>query len=240
MIKTALITGASRGIGAATARLLAADGYCVAGTYCRSQAEMKELARTTGILPIRTDLSDPAQIPQLAQRALELLGHVDVLVNNAACSYIDLFQCMPPERIRELYAVNLTAVVELTRALLPSMLSRHSGCIINISSVWGETGASCEVDYAVTKGAVLALTRALAKEVGPSGIRVNAVSPATILTGMTAHLPPETLAELAEETPLGRNGTPEDVAEAVRFLASDRAAFITGQDLPVNGGFLCV
>ena len=183
MIKTALITGASRGIGAATARLLAADGYCVAGTCCRSQAEMEELARTTGILPIRTDLSDPAQIPQLAQRALELLGHVDVLVNNAACSYIDLFQCMPPERIRELYAVNLTAVVELTRALLPSMLSRHSGCIINISSVWGE---------------------------------------------------------LAEETPLGRNGTPEDVAEAVRFLASDRAAFITGQDLPVNGGFLCV
>ena len=115
--------------------------------------------------PSWTDLSDPAQIPQLAQRALELLGHVDVLVNNAACSYIDLFQCMPPERIRELYAVNLTAVVELTRALLPSMLSRHSGCIINISSVWGETGASCEVDYAVTKGAVLALTRALAKEV---------------------------------------------------------------------------
>ena len=197
MIKTALITGASRGIGAATARLLAADGYCVAGTCCRSQAEMEELARTTGILPIRTDLSDPAQIPQLAQRALELLGHVDVLVNNAACSYIDLFQCMPPERIRELYAVNLTAVVELTRALLPSMLSRHSGCIINISSVWGDTD-------------------------------------------MTVHLPPETLAELAEETPLGRNGTPEDVAEAVRFLASDRAAFITGQDLPVNGGFLCV
>ena len=116
MIKTALITGASRGIGAATARLLAADGYCVAGTCCRSQAEMEELACTTGILPIRTDLSDPAQIPQLAQRALELLGHVDVLVNNAACSYIDLFQCMPPERIRELYAVNLTAVVELTRA----------------------------------------------------------------------------------------------------------------------------
>ena len=96
------------------------------------------------------------------------------------------------------------------------------------------------MDYAVTKGAVLALPRALAKEVGPSGIRVNAVSPATILTDMTAHLPPETLAELAEETPLGRNGTPEDVAEAVRFLASDRAAFITGQDLPVNGGFLCV
>ena len=147
---------------------------------------------------------------------------------------------MPAEQVRRLYAVNLTAVVELTRALLPSMLSRHSGSIVAVSSMWGETGASCEVDYSVTKGAVLAFVRALAKEVGPSGIRVNAVSPGTILTDMTAPLGKETLDALAEETPLERLGTPEDVAQAVCFLASPRAAYITGQNLPVNGGFLCI
>lgn len=239
MMKTALVTGASRGIGAAIVRGLTADGYRVAGTYHRSGEAMQALAAECGVIPIRADLSDPAQLPQLAQTVLEQLGQVDVLVNNAACSYIDLFQCMLPEQVRELYAVNLTAVVELSRLLLPSMLSRHRGCIVNISSMWGETGASCEVDYSVTKGAVLAFTRALAKEVGSSGIRVNTVSPGTILTDMTAHLDAQTLDELAEETPLGRLGTPEDVAAAVRFLVSDQAAYITGQDLPVNGGFLC-
>ena len=161
-------------------------------------------------------------------------------MHNAACSVQNLFQCVPAEQVRRLYAVNLTAVVELTRALLPSMLSRHSGSIVAVSSMWGETGASCEVDYSVTKGAVLAFVRALAKEVGPSGIRVNAVSPGTILTDMTAPLGKETLDALAEETPLERLGTPEDVAQAVCFLASPRAAYITGQNLPVNGGFLCI
>ncbi len=239
MQKTALVTGASRGIGAAVACGLAADGYAVAGVYCRSADAMETLRQTHGIVPIQADLAQPETLPALAKTALEQLGHIDVLVNNAACSYINLFQCMPPEQVRQLYATNLTAVVELSRLLLPSMLSRKSGCIINISSMWGETGASCEVDYSVTKGAVLAFTRALAKEVGPSGIRVNAVSPGTIATDMVSHLPEETLAELAEETPLGRLGKPEDIADAVRFLASDRAAYITGQDLPVNGGFWC-
>ncbi len=240
MLKTALVTGASRGIGAAVVRALAADGYRVAGTYQKSRDAMDALAKECGVLPIPANLADTAQLSELAETALEQLGQVDLLVNNAGCSYLDLFQCMPPERVRELYAVNLTAVVELTRALLPAMLTRHCGCIINISSMWGEVGASCEVDYSVTKGAVLAFTKALAKEVGPSGIRVNAVSPGTIQTDMTAHLGAETLAELAEETPLGRLGTPEDVASAVRFLASEQASYITGQDLPVNGGFLCL
>lgn len=240
MIKTALVTGASRGIGAAVACALAADGYLVCGTYSKSREAIEALAASHGILPVQAELSDTAALPQLAQTVLDTLGHVDVLVNNAACSYTGLFQSMLPEQIHRLYSVNLTAVVELTRLLLPAMLSRHSGCIVNISSMWGEVGASCEVDYSVTKGAVLALTRALAKEVGPSGIRVNAVSPGTIRTDMTAPLGEQTLRELAEETPLGRLGTPQDVAEAVRFLASDRAAYITGQDLPVNGGFVCI
>lgn len=239
MLKTALVTGASRGIGAAIVRALTEDGYRVAGTYQKSGTAMDALAKECGVLPISANLADTAQLPKLAETVLTQLGQVDLLVNNAGCSYLDLFQCMSPERVRELYAVNLTAVVELTRALLPAMLQRHCGCIINISSMWGEVGASCEVDYSVTKGAVLAFTKALAKEVGPSGIRVNAISPGTIQTDMTAHLGAETLAELAEETPLGRLGTPEDVANAVRFLASEQASYITGQDLPVNGGFLC-
>lgn len=239
MLKTALVTGASRGIGAAVAKGLAADGYLVAGVYCHSRDAMEELAAACGVIPIAADLSQTDALPELAGTVLEHLGHVDVLVNNAACSYINLFQCLPPEQVRRLYAVNLTAPVELSRLLLPSMLSRHAGCIVNISSMWGETGASCEVDYSVTKGAILAFTRALAKEVGPSGIRVNAVSPGTIATDMVSHLPQETLDELAEETPLGRLGKPEDVADAVRFLVSEQAAYITGQDIPVNGGFWC-
>ena len=147
MLKTALVTGASRGIGAAVAKGLAADGYLVAGVYCHSRDAMEELAAACGVIPIAADLSQTDALPELAGTVLEHLGHVDVLVNNAACSYINLFQCLPPEQVRRLYAVNLTAPVELSRLLLPSMLSRHAGCIVNISSMWGETGASCEVDY---------------------------------------------------------------------------------------------
>ena len=140
MLKTALVTGASRGIGAAVAKGLAADGYQVAGVYCYSRDAMEELAAACGVIPIAADLSQTDALPELAETVLEHLGHVDVLVNNAACSYINLFQCLPPEQVRRLYAVNLTAPVELSRLLLPSMLSRHAGCIVNISSMWGDSG----------------------------------------------------------------------------------------------------
>lgn len=236
MLKTALVTGASRGIGAAIAKQLTEEGYQVTGISRTPSPELQRL----GVSFLSADLADTAAIPALAEQILAQMGQIDVLVHNAACSVQNLFQCVPAEQVRRLYAVNLTAVVELTRALLPSMLSRHSGSIVAVSSMWGETGASCEVDYSVTKGAVLAFVRALAKEVGPSGIRVNAVSPGTILTDMTAPLGKETLDALAEETPLERLGTPEDVAQAVCFLVSPRAAYITGQNLPVNGGFLCI
>ncbi len=238
-LQTAWITGASRGIGAAVAKAFAQKGYAVVGTYCHSAQEMETLARDYAIYPLQVDLADTAALPKAAAQAQAMLGHIDVLVNNAACAYTNLFQCMSPAQVQQMYAVNLTAVVELSRLVLPDMLARHSGCIINISSMWGETGASCEVDYSVTKGAVLALTKALAKEVGPSGIRVNAVSPGTIDTAMNAHLSPADLAALADETPLGRLGTPEDVANTVLYLASEQAAYITGQDIGVNGGFLC-
>jgi 3-oxoacyl-[acyl-carrier protein] reductase len=239
MKKTAFVTGASNGIGEAIAILLAQSGYEVLGTYCHSREKAQQLTQQYGIRFLQADLSETENLPALAEKVLEILGSVDALVNNAACSYQNLFQCMPAKQVQKLYRVNLVAVVELTRLLLPDMLSRHHGAIVNIASVWGETGASCEVDYSVTKGGVLAFTKALAKEVAPSGIRVNAVSPGTIRTGMVTHLGEETLQELAEETPLGRLGTPVDVAETVAFLLSDRASYITGQDIPVNGGFFC-
>lgn len=236
MVKTALVTGASRGIGAAVAAQLLTEGYRVAGICRHPSEEMERL----GVIPIAADLADTEGLPAVAEQVLEQLGHLDVLVQNAACACQDLFQTIPePERNR-LYAVNQTAVVELTRILYPAMLARHRGSIVVISSMWGQTGASCEVDYSVTKGALLAFVRALAKEAGPSGIRVNAVSPGTILTDMVSGLPAETLEALAEETPLGRLGQPEEVAKAVCFLASDDASYITGQNLAVNGGFLCV
>ena len=167
----------------------------------------------------------------------EQIGTIDTLVNNAAVSVVDVFQCVSEEDCTALYRVNLFGTVDMTRAILPTMLQQHTGNIINITSVWGQTGASCEVDYSVTKGGIIAFTKALAKEVALSGIRVNAVSPGVIDTEMNAHLSEEDRQELAEETPLQRIGKPEEVADAVLFLASERAAFITGQVLPVNGGF---
>lgn len=238
MLKTAVVTGASRGIGAAIVRSLAAQGYEIAGIYARHTDAMQQLSKEYGVIPFAADLAQMQVFAPLAQQILERLGHVDLLVHSAGISCHGLFQSIPPEETQRLYTVNLGAVIELTRALLPSMLKRHSGNVICISSMWGEIGASCEVDYSVTKGALLAFVKALAKEVGPSDIRVNAVSPGTILTDMTTSLGTEALGTLAEETALGRLGTPEEVADAVCFLASEYAAYITGQNLSVNGGIL--
>ena len=232
-----LITGGSRGIGAACVRIFAAQERRVWFTYCQSEAAAQQLAAHTGAVPIRSDVSDPACNAALAEQ-ISAAGGLELLVNNAAVSETELFQCLSPERAARLYGVNYLGAADLTRRLLPLRLQRHGGCILNIASMWGQTGASCEADYSASKAALIGLTRALAKEAGPSGVRVNCISPGVIATDMNGHLSPEELQALAEETPLGRLGTPEEVAQAAAFLASEQAAFITGQVLGVNGGFL--
>lgn len=232
-----LVTGGSRGIGAAIAKKFAEQGDTVYITYCKSKEAAQVLEQQYGIHPIFADFREDFGALKAGKAIAEQIGTIDTLVNNAAISVVDVFQCVSEEDCTALYWVNLFGTVDMTRAILPTMLQQHAGNIINITSVWGQTGASCEVDYSVTKGGIIAFTKALAKEVAPSGIRVNAVSPGVIDTEMNAHLSEEDRKELAEETPLQRIGKPEEIADAVLFLASERAAFITGQVLPVNGGF---
>ena len=232
-----LVTGGSRGIGAAIAKKFAEQGDTVYITYCKSKEAAQALEQQYGIHPIFADFREDLGALNAGKAIVEQVGTIDTLVNNAAVSVVDVFQCVSEEDCTALYRVNLFGTVDMTRAILPTMLQQHAGNIINITSVWGQTGASCEVDYSVTKGGIIAFTKALAKEVALSGIRVNAVSPGVIDTEMNAHLSEEDRQELAEETPLQRIGKPEEVADAVLFLASERAAFITGQILPVNGGF---
>ena len=232
-----LVTGGSRGIGAAIAKKFAEQGDTVYITYCKSKEAAQALEQQYGIHPIFADFREDFGALKAGKAIAEQIGTIDTLVNNAAVSVVDVFQCVSEEDCTALYRVNLFGTVDMTRAILPTMLQQNTGNIINITSVWGQTGASCEVDYSVTKGGIIAFTKALAKEVALSGIRVNAVSPGVIDTEMNAHLSEEDRQELAEETPLQRIGKPEEVADAVLFLASERAAFITGQVLPVNGGF---
>lgn len=231
-MKTVIITGGSRGIGAAAVRAFCARGDRVAFLYEKEDEKAQAVAAETGAQAVRCDVADEAAI----RAAFSQLPGADVLINNAGIADYDLINVITPARWRRLFAVNVDGAFYCIRAALPHMLQQQSGCIINVSSMWGQVGASCEACYSATKGAVLALTKALAQELGPSGIRVNCVSPGVILTDMVANVAPEVLAELAQEAPLGKNGTPEDVAQAMVYLAG--AGFVTGQNLPVNGGFV--
>ncbi len=238
MAKIALVTGASGGIGSACAKKLAEEGYRVIVHYYRNKDEAERIASRIGGDPAQADLRSEAAVDALVDEVLGKYGHIDVLVNNAGISRVNQVQDVSNYEWDLLQASNATSVFLMTRAVLPSMIEERTGAIVNIASMWGIAGASCESAYSASKGAVIAFTKAVAKEVGPSGIRVNCVAPGVIETAMLSRYSQEELAALAEETPLGRLGDPEDVAEAVAFLASEKASFITGQILSVDGGFI--
>ena len=224
------LTGGSRGIGAATVRRFAREGWRVSFCYEKNEAAARMLSAQTGADGFRCDAADPEAVLAL----ISSLPPVDVLINNAGISHVGLISQITPAQWDRLFAVNVRGIYNTVRAVLPGMLAAGSGCILNVSSMWGQVGARCEAAYSATKGAVDALTKALAKELGPSGIRVNAVSPGMIETEMNAALSAADVAALADETPLGRIGTPEDVADALWMLAN--SPFVTGQILGVNGG----
>lgn len=234
MPKTALVTGGAGGIGAAVSRRLAADGCLVYIGYSTSEEKAKALAAEIGGKAVKLDVTSPADI----EKAAELCGDVDILVNNAGVSEIGLFDSLPPENSRRIMEVNLVGAMSCARTFVKGMISRKSGCIVNISSMWGQVGASCEVDYSASKAGVIGFTKALAKEVAPSGIRVNCVSPGFIMTEMNSRFSQEDLELIREDIPLGIFGEPQHVADAVAFLVSEQAEYITGQILAVNGGMV--
>ena len=237
-MRTVLITGGSRGIGAQMVRAFSEAGWQAAFTYRASEEAAQALARETGALAWRCDARSEADTAALAEEVHRRLSHLDALICNAGISWTGLIQEMPVEAWDDLFAVHVRGAFLATRAFLPGMISRKSGSILYISSMWGQVGASCEAAYSACKAALIGLGKALAQEVGPSGIRVNVLCPGVIRTDMLRGYTDADLAALREETPLGRLGTPEDVARAACFLCGPEAAFITGQVLGVNGGFV--
>lgn len=227
-----LITGGSRGIGAAAVRLFCARGDSVWFLYEKRHEQARELSRQTGAAAICCDVAVEAQV----QEAFSQLPALDALICNAGIAHYGLISDITPDEWRRIFAVNVDGIFHCVRAALPGMLRKQAGAIVTVSSMWGQVGASCEAAYSATKGAVLALSKALAQELGPSHIRVNAICPGVIQTDMCANVAPEVLESLREQTPIERLGTPEDIAQAMAFLVD--APFITGQVLGVNGGFV--
>lgn len=229
---TTVITGGSRGIGAAAVELFAARGDRVYFLYEKDHAAAKAVAEKTGAQAICCDVADGDAV----RAVFSQIGDVDILVNNAGICYYGLMSQMSGEQWDRIFDVNVKGIFHCVNAAMPAFLKKQRGCVINVSSMWGRVGASCETAYSATKGAVIALTKALAKELGPSGIRVNAVAPGVILTDMCANVDPEILEEMAEDAPVGRNGRPMDVARAMEYLAN--AEFVTGHVLNVDGGYV--
>ena len=237
-MKNVFITGGSRGIGSEMVRTFSEAGYGVAFTYKRSDREAEALANETGAIAIKADSSSEEDIKRAVAEAKDSLGHVDVLINNAAISSFRLFTDITTDEWDEMFSVSVRGAFLYSRELLPDMISRKKGRIINVSSMWGVTGSSCEVHYSAAKAAIIGMTKALAKEVGPSGITVNCIAPGVIETDMNASLSPENISALREETPMGRIGSPREVAELALYLASDSASFITGDVININGGMV--
>ena len=236
--KVAFITGGAKGIGSAIVKRLIKDGYQVAFTYNNSEEKANSLANEFGenCKAYKLDITDSNAVKTIVDDIEKDFGEIAVLVNNAGVAEQALFTDITDEMWHRMIDTNLSGAFYCSRAVLKYMINRKSGKIINIASIWGETGGSCEVHYSASKSGLIGMTKALAKEVGLSGITVNSVSPGVILTDMTSHFDEETMNALKEETPLNKIGTPEDVAGAVSFLASKDADFITGQNISVNGG----
>ena len=231
-MKTVVITGGSRGIGAAAVKSFAGRGDRVYFLYEKEHDAAQAVAREAGATAICCDVADYAAV----QKAFSQIPDVDVLVCNAGICHYGLMSQMPEADWDRIFAVNVKGMYTCINAATPYFLQKQAGCIITVSSMWGQVGASCEVAYSATKGAVIAMTKALAQELGPSGVRCNCIAPGVIETDMCKDVAPETMAQLAEDGLVGRNGTGEDIAQAMLYLAD--ASFVTGQILPVNGGIL--
>lgn len=243
MGKTAIITGSSKGIGAATAILFAENGYNVVINYNNSQESAKILAsslksRGHSVLTMKTDVSNRLETDLLIKETLYAFGSIDVLVNNAGISHIGLIDQIDDIDSDRIFDVNLKGVYNCCKSAAHVMINQKCGKIINIASMWGEVGASCEVAYSASKAGVIGLTKALAKELAPSNINVNAVSPGLIETSMNSNISIEDLNNFVNDIPLGRIGTPDDVANMIYFLASEKSDYITGQVFDVNGGYV--
>ena len=243
MNKSVLITGASGGIGEELCREFAKEGYDVAIHYNSSEepalklkAELEYCYKVRAV-PMKADLKNSEEVKALAETALKAFGKIDVLINNAGMAYLTLFQLADDQKVKELFDINLMSAMALTKEILPLMISNKWGRIINISSMWGIAGASCEVHYSASKSALIGFTKALAKEVGPSGITVNCIAPGYIDTKMNSTIDEDSANEIVEATPISRKGTPEDIAPLGVFLSSDKAGFITGQVISVDGGY---
>ena len=233
-MRNIVITGGTRGIGAALVRKFRKNGDTVHFLYEKRDDLALEMERETGALGHKCDVADAAAVEQVFAK----IGPVDVLVNNAGIVDYGPINWVKPETFRRIMDVNVSGSFFCTQQVLSGMLNKQKGVIVNVSSMWGRVGSSCEVAYSASKAAIIGMTKALSKELGPSGIRVNAVAPGVILTDMVKNVTEDVLEELRQETPLETLGRPEDVAEAVFYLCSDQAAFITGAVLDVNGGFV--
>lgn len=243
MSKTALITGSSKGIGAATAILLAQRGYNVVINYNESYESASLLCRSLAsngysVITQKANVANRLEVDLMVKEAIYKFGSVDILVNNAGIAYQGLITETDEIDFDKVIDVNLKGVFNCCKAVIPSMVNKKSGRIINISSMWGQVGASCEVAYSAAKAGVIGLTKALAKELAPSGITVNAIAPGLIDTNMNSNFSVEDLNAFVEDIPLGRMGSADEIAAAIEFLASDKAGYITGQVLGINGGFV--
>ena len=237
--KTVLITGGSRGIGKAMVYAFAKAGYNVMLNFIHSESAANEIANEfENVKVYGANVTDQQSVINMVNYTYEVFGNIDVLINNAGISYTGLFQDMSIDEWNNLMNVNLTGPYNLCKAVLPRMIANKSGKIINISSVWGITGASCEVAYSASKAGVIGMTKALAKEVGPSNIKVNCIAPGIVMTDMISDYSMEELDDITNEIPLGRIGSTEDIAKTALFLASDDADYITGQIISPNGGWV--